>query len=325
MHRNHKAKKMNKHLLLKILAIGPLVLSGVFYLFIPSNAMVRNQEIPPTATEQILEQATDTPTPTFTPLYIELRKEYSLTNDINGNNNIDPGDKVTYTITFTNKGSIDVTNLVILDRLPLQYFEVINKGDITKGGTYNGEVIEWDIGILIAGSSDSVGYTVTLKSDLSTGTTEISNPVAVLSEGVTLAETRSIYVITVPTPSPSMTQKPTPSPSLTPLAPTPTTIVPGASILSGSPLPTYIIGGMALIGITVFTLMLFIKIQNGSNNQEDGLQIKISTFREGVIIIFIVSAVLLMGISNTLQPDGVISILSAIVGYVFGRASSTKK
>jgi uncharacterized repeat protein (TIGR01451 family) len=318
---------MNKHLLLKILAISLLVFSGGFYQFNHSNAMVRNQEIPPTTTEQILEQATSTPTPTFTPPNIELKKEYKLINDINANGNIDPSDKVTYMITFTNKGSTDATNLVILDRLPSQYFEVIDKEDIIKGGIYNGEFIEWDIGTLTAGSSDSVGYNVTLKSDLSAGTTEISNPVAILSEGVTLAEARSIYKITVPTPSPSMTPQPTPSPSPTPITPTPTTIVPGASILSGSPLASIIVGLMAFLGIAVFTLMVFfVKVTNGSADvQDDQFHAKVSIFREGVIIIFIVSAVLLMGISNTLQPDGVISILSAIVGYVFGRASSTKK
>lgn len=41
-------------------------------------------------------------------------------------------------------------------------------------------------------------------------------------------------------------------------------------------------------------------------------------------LFFIVSAVLLMGIAGTLPSDGVISILSAIVGYVFGRATAAK-
>lgn len=84
------------------------------------------------------------------------------------------------------------------------------------------------------------------------------------------------------------------------------------------------IGMLALIGIGVFTYVGGIAKFQGSRDAEANSDItiaRVAMFREGIIIIFIVSAVLLMGIAGTLTSDGVNSILSAIVGYVFGRAS----
>lgn len=94
---------------------------------------------------------------------------------------------------------------------------------------------------------------------------------------------------------------------------------------------------LSFVGIAVFTYMggfaRFHKLsatgkdglgaeQGLSKDDVDVIEKRLALFREGVIIIFIVSTVLLMGIAGTLQSDGVISLLSAIVGYVFGRASS---
>jgi hypothetical protein len=47
---------------------------------------------------------------------------------------------------------------------------------------------------------------------------------------------------------------------------------------------------------------------------------RIALVREGVFLIFIVSAVLILAIGRGIEPDGAISILSAIAGYVLGRA-----
>jgi len=50
---------------------------------------------------------------------------------------------------------------------------------------------------------------------------------------------------------------------------------------------------------------------------------RISLVREGTFLIFIIASILVLAISRGVEPDGAISILSAIVGYVFGRASSS--
>jgi uncharacterized repeat protein (TIGR01451 family) len=260
---------------------------------------------------------------------LELKKEYKITSDINANGNIDPGDKILYTITFLNKGPIDATDLVIRDKLPVQYFEVIKKEDITKEGSYNGEFIEWSVDKLTSESANSVSYSVTIKDQLTSGITEISNPVTVLAEGIVLTEARSVFTVNVPTS--------TLSPSSTPTIATPTptsgtitataTQVSGASALSGSPLPTWIIFSIAVIGIAVFTIVATVVrfgLKDDAEIDKDFLDHRLSVFREGVIIIFIVSAVLLMAISDVLPSDGAISILSAIVGYVFGRAKTGK-
>jgi hypothetical protein len=47
--------------------------------------------------------------------------------------------------------------------------------------------------------------------------------------------------------------------------------------------------------------------------------------REGVFLIFIVSAILILAIGEGIREDGAISILSAIVGYVFGREATRSR
>jgi uncharacterized repeat protein (TIGR01451 family) len=315
---------MNTHLLRRTLATSVLVIGFGLYLASFSSAIAQNQGEPSATLEETQGEATGTPTPTLALPNLEVKKEYKLTSDMNANGSIDAGDKVTYTITFSNVGSTDAANLVIRDNLPVQYFEIIKKEDIAKDGTYNGQFIEWKIDKLAANSSDSVSYTVTIKNLLASGITEISNPVTVLSGGSVLAEAKSIYTVTVLTPSPTPTI--TLSPTVTQTAEaTPTTVSAGASTLSGSPLPTWIVAIMATLAILVFTYVGAVaKFPPGKDADEnDHFNLtRISIFREGVIIIFIVSAVLLMGISNILPSDGVISILSAIVGYVFGRATT---
>lgn len=323
---------MKKQFLRRIFVISSVVIGIAIYQLNYSNVMAQNQVEPTTTititgTLEAQEQITDTPSPTLVLPNLEVKKEYKITSDINANGNIDPGDKILYTITFLNKGPIDATDLVIRDKLPVQNFELINKEDITKEGSYNGEFIEWSIDKLTKDSANSISYSVTINDQLTSGITDISNQVTILTKGIVLAEARSIFTVNVPTSTPS----PSTTPTVTILTPTTGTItatatqVSGASALSGSPLPTWIIFSMAMIGIGVFTYVATIarfKPTGDAEKDQDFLDHRLSVFREGVIIIFIVSAVLLMAISDVLPSDGAISILSAIVGYVFGRAKT---
>jgi hypothetical protein len=52
---------------------------------------------------------------------------------------------------------------------------------------------------------------------------------------------------------------------------------------------------------------------------------RIAMVREGVFLIFIVSAILILAIGEGIAEDGAVSILSAIVGYVFGREATRRQ
>jgi hypothetical protein len=162
--------------------------------------------------------------------------------------------------------------------------------------------------------------------------------------GSVLATASTAFQVSVPTPTPTLTW--TPTPTWTPEAtgtpaptwtPEPTKVPSGASALGQNWPSTIIVVLLAFVGIAVFTYMGGLaRLYNLSDIKTDNPEVvkdlrddekemvirRMTMFREGVIIIFIVSTVLLMGIAGTLQSDGVISLLSAVVGYVFGRASS---
>jgi uncharacterized repeat protein (TIGR01451 family) len=319
---------MNKPIFNRNLVISLFIIGFAVSLLSFSMAAAQNQAAPTPTILGTVELVTETPTPTIELPNVELIKEYKIISDLNNVGIIDPGDKIMYTITYSNKGPTDAANLVIQDKLPVQYFETIKKEEISKGGTYNGQIIEWKVDTLPAGSSDSVSFSATLNSQLASGVTEISNPVAIFKDGIEVVEAKSVFSVNVLTPTVSPSSTPVPTLAQTPGAATATAVSPGASALSGSFGVTVIIGLLALIGIFVFTAIGgYAKYTTGQNDEEhlEAYLTRINVFREGVIIVFIVSAVLLMGISNTLPSDGVISILSAIVGYVFGRSTAAKR
>jgi uncharacterized repeat protein (TIGR01451 family) len=324
-----------KQFLRKILALS-LVVLGVFIIQLSSSrALARNQYQLATPSPGITvspEQIGSAISPTLTLPNVDVKKGYKITSDLNANGSIDPGDKVMYTITLTNKGDSEATNLVIVDNPPAQYFEVIKNEDITKGGSYNGEAIQWKVDKLAVNAEISVSYSVTINKQLAFGTTEISNLVDVFTEDNLLAETKSKFTVIVPTPTPSPSPSPVPSEtlSLTPGTPTDTptpTPETGASALSTSWQALLAISIMAVLGMAAFFYVGAFASFKGSSTAEQISKLndtRIHIFREGVIIIFIVSTVLLLAISKVLPSDGAISILSAIVGYVFGRASQPK-
>jgi uncharacterized repeat protein (TIGR01451 family) len=322
-----------KQFLRKILALSLVVMGVIIIQLSSSSAMAQNQNQPATPRPNVTESPgpiTSAISLTLMLPNVDVKKGYKITNDLNANGSIDPGDKVMYTITLTNKGENEATNLVIRDNPPVQYFEVIKNEDITKDGSYNGEVIEWIVNNLAVNAEISVSYSVTINKQLAFGATEISNLVDVLTEGNLLAETKSTFKVIVPTPTPSPSPSPVPSETLsqTPSSPTVTptpTPETGASALSTSWQALLAISIMAVLGMAAFFYVGAFASFKGSSTAEQISKLndtRIHIFREGVIIIFIVSTVLLLAISKVLPSDGAISILSAIVGYVFGRAKT---
>jgi hypothetical protein len=333
--------------------VTSLVVSGwVLFGLSSSRALAQETEETPTAVvdtetptpvvsvEVSPEVPTSTPTPVPPPAPepdLTVIKSAALDNDLNKNGNIDPGEDVAYRIRIVNNGA-ELSDLVIEDRFNWDNF----KNPVLDNSScfFTGDKIVCRLDTLSPGVTE-ISYRVTLKDVLDfqgKSSKEVRNEASVLVGGILQATASTAFQVSAPTPTPSPTVTPTdtPVPSATP-NPTPTQSPSGASALGQNWSSTIIVVLLAFVGIAVFTYMggfaSFYRKGSGENKEtgettgmsKDEIELvekRITVFREGVIIIFIVSTVLLMGIAGALQSDGVISLLSAIVGYVFGRASS---
>jgi hypothetical protein len=332
-----------------VFLVASLVIFGWVVLGLGSSrARAQGTDETPTAVIDSETPAPDVSTeaPTFTPTLeptpvptpnLTVIKAAELDNDVNKNGNIDPGEDVAYKIRIVNNGA-ELSNLVIEDRFNWDNFK--NPVLDNSNCFFTGDKIVCKFDTLGPGVTE-VTYTVTLKDVLDfQGKTskEIRNDASVLVGGILQATASTAFQVSAPTPTPTPTVTPTETlvPSATP-NPTPTQSPSGALALGQNWSSTFIVVLLAFAGIAVFTYMggfaKFYRTENGKNKDsaetsgmtKDEIELvekRITVFREGVIIIFIVSTVLLMGIAGALQSDGVISLLSAIVGYVFGRASS---
>jgi uncharacterized repeat protein (TIGR01451 family) len=90
-----------------------------------------------------------------------------------------PGDTVNYTITVCNDGNAAADNVTITDDPDENY--IANIITISAGGTYDGDIITWDIGTLNPGECYQVNYSVALKGadSFSEDTTPVLNTACV--------------------------------------------------------------------------------------------------------------------------------------------------
>ncbi|KGJ99076.1 beta strand repeat-containing protein, partial [Thalassotalea sp. ND16A] len=89
-----------------------------------------------------------------------------------------PGDVITYTLTATNIGGTDATNVVITNTLPIaDYFQYSACSDsCVPPDIVNGNEVSWSIGNLIAGNSQSVNYSMLVNTtNLAAGITLITD------------------------------------------------------------------------------------------------------------------------------------------------------
>lgn len=98
----------------------------------------------------------------------------------------DPGDLVTYTLTYTNTEDPLVapnsvaTNIAIMDDFDGRYSTVVNAG----GGTQSGTELAWTVaGPVGPGESGTISYTMRIASTMPTGTTNVDNVVVIRSAG----------------------------------------------------------------------------------------------------------------------------------------------
>jgi magnesium-transporting ATPase (P-type) len=154
-----------------------------------------------------------------------------------------------------------------------------------------------------------------LKETFPPGLTNVQNRATISSrETEPTSATATVKVEVVPTPTP----EPTPKPELPPEEEGP-----AAGIFAGMPLlPSVLIGILAIVAMVILAYVGAIAKYSPDKEAKDDLnRQRIALVREGVFLIFIVSAVLILAIGRGIEPDGAISILSAIVGYVFARAA----
>lgn len=100
-----------------------------------------------------------------------------------------PGGNITYTLSYSNIGNSDATNVYIVDTLPLSV--VYEEGSITGGGSISGRTITWLIGVLEPGTEGEVSFTVSL-SPIANEEQIVSNVAVILSNELSPATSEFI-------------------------------------------------------------------------------------------------------------------------------------
>jgi hypothetical protein len=78
-----------------------------------------------------------------------------------------------------------------------------------------------------------------------------------------------------------------------------------------------LIGVLAIISMAV---LAYVGAVAKYSTDDEVNRRRISLVHEGVVLVFIVSAILVLAIGRGIESEGAVSIISAIAGYVFGRA-----
>ncbi|RYD98540.1 MAG: DUF11 domain-containing protein [Sphingobacteriales bacterium] len=110
--------------------------------------------------------------------------------DANGNGKVEPGEELTYTITISNDGDVNRTNVKVDDVLPVHTSYV--NGSVSNGGSLNSGKVSWTNLTVPAKSSLSVSFKVLVDATLPLGLTQIENIASVIdpakpSEAITPA------------------------------------------------------------------------------------------------------------------------------------------
>jgi Domain of unknown function DUF11 len=255
---------------------------------------------------------------------LNLNKTFKLVSDLNGNSNPDPGDTIQYSINLENKGNSDATNVIITDDYNEKLLEISN---ISGGGQNDGKVIQWMFDQVKA---ESQGLPLIYKARLiedafNSGSIEINNQVTISSDQTEINLTSASIHINVPTPT--TTPNPTPTPTLTPTA---IPAGPQSGLFANTPVgPLLLVGLLSLVAMGVLTYATVRMCPQPTAGQDDKNSLELhktglEVLREGIFVIIIIAAILMLALGQGIREDGAISILSAIVGYLFGRSTGMR-
>ncbi|MEW5851380.1 MAG: isopeptide-forming domain-containing fimbrial protein [Myxococcota bacterium] len=113
-----------------------------------------------------------------TPTISNVQKTFT---DANGGN-VEPGDQVTYTVSFTNNGTANARQVAITDVVDTARLEVVSVGN---GGTQSGNLLTWNLASVSPGNTPTtVTFTARVLPTVGNGTT-VSNQASVAGQGIT--------------------------------------------------------------------------------------------------------------------------------------------
>jgi hypothetical protein len=238
-----------------------------------------------------------------------------LVNDLDGDGKIDPGDTIKYNITYENIGDGQAIEVVIVDDYDQDYIDSI--ANISADGRDDEDTITWNLGTVEAGAKASA----TLKSVFPPGSSNVENKATISGDNVeTASDKATVLVEVIPTPTPAPTLTPAPT-----AAPTPSTLKVQETIAQGQGplnntqitilLALLLIGGLVAVGFMAFKTL---KSDGAAKKDQEHIRCLI----EGVILVVIFFSIIVLALHNAIERDGVISIVSAIVGYMLGRRAA---
>ena len=247
-------------------------------------------------------------------LTIDKKVAAVLVRDLDLDGAIDPGDTIKYIINYENIGDGQAIKVTIVDDYDQEYIESI--ANISADGRDDEDTITWNLGTVEAGAKASASFDATLKSGIPPGSRNVENKATISGDGVEPASDKEPFLVEViPTPTPAPTF--TPAPTATPI---PSTLKVQATIAQGEgPLNdiqiTILLALLLIGGLVVVGFMASQTLKSGGAEDREHIRCLI----EGAILVVIFFSIIVLALHNAIEPDGIISIVSAIVGYMLGR------
>ena len=221
-------------------------------------------------------------------LVIEREQE-----DLNGGT-IEPGDTVRFTISFRNSGVVEAREVVVQDDFADGV--VAEVSEISSGGVETGGTVVWDLNEPLQPDEERVvSYIVRLVGEIDEPTTT-ANVASISIDGVQVAQAENRMAI-----------EPAPSP-------TPET-QPVAQVFENQPLMVAVLVGVSAITALVVIGGLVGVILRKNQWKERYFRLAI----EGVVVVVIVEAVLVLAMNHSIEADGAVTVLSGLAGYLLGR------
>lgn len=207
---------------------------------------------------------------------------------------IEPGDTLRFTIRIRNSGEAAALDVVVRDDFDERV--VADISNISAGGREAEGAVEWALTEpLEPGADQSFFYNVRLISEIGQSTTAM-NTASISIRDVELARAQTTMIIEPAPAEEAVTEQP----QVFQEEPVTVSLLVGVSMVTA----LLVVGGLALL------------VLRQGQWKDRYLRIVI----EGVAVIIIVEAVLILAMSKSIEPDGAVTILSGIAGYLLGRS-----